>query len=163
MLTVRSRLGRALAYYNASYPPEALGMEAQPVTAYDPAENTVEHVKGHVGEFPDDLDRVLDAEREGKARTTLIAWLEQEQEQQMAAKDIPADLYKRVPDAQSPAAAAVRGDDQTEASAYDPGEASVEAVLKHVEDHPDQRAAVLKAERAGKARKGVLDHLGGDD
>lgn len=49
------------------------------------------------------------------------------------------------------------------ASKYDPGEHTVEEVLAHVEDHPDQLADVLDAEQAGKGRVTLLGALGGDE
>ena len=43
--------------------------------------------------------------------------------------------------------------------AYDPGEQTVADVQAHVEQNPDQRAAVLKAERKGKNRSTLVDWL----
>lgn len=42
---------------------------------------------------------------------------------------------------------------------FDPGDATVAQVLQYVADHPDQAAAVLAAEQAGRARKGIIDAL----
>jgi hypothetical protein len=42
----------------------------------------------------------------------------------------------------------------------DPAELTVDQVLSYVAAHPDQRAAVLAAETAGKARKTILAALG---
>ena len=41
--------------------------------------------------------------------------------------------------------------------AYDPGSKSVPQVLAYIETNPDEHEAVLAAERAGKARKGILE------
>jgi hypothetical protein len=38
---------------------------------FDPSEHTVAEVEDHLAEYPDDADRVLDAERAGKNRVTL--------------------------------------------------------------------------------------------
>jgi hypothetical protein len=46
-----------------------------------------------------------------------------------------------------------------DAGGYDPGEDTVDAVLDHLSKHPEDRDAVLEAERAGKARKGILEHV----
>lgn len=43
---------------------------------FDPGEHTVDEVKAYVGEHPDERQAVLDAERAGKNRTTLVEWLE---------------------------------------------------------------------------------------
>ena len=43
--------------------------------------------------------------------------------------------------------------------AYDPAEQTVADVQAHVEQNPDQRAAVLKAERKGKNRSTLVDWL----
>jgi hypothetical protein len=42
----------------------------------DPDEHTVDEVKEYVEEHPDEAQDVLDAEREGKNRSTLVTWLE---------------------------------------------------------------------------------------
>jgi len=42
-----------------------------------------------------------------------------------------------------------------EPEAYDPGEHNVDDVNDYLEANPDQRDAVLKAERKGKNRKGI--------
>lgn len=42
---------------------------------------------------------------------------------------------------------------------YDPGDHNVDDVLEHVEKHPDERKAVLKAEKAGQARKTLIEGL----
>lgn len=39
---------------------------------------------------------------------------------------------------------------------YDPGQHSVDDVNAYLKEHPDQAEQVLAAERAGKARKGIL-------
>ena len=39
--------------------------------------------------------------------------------------------------------------------AYDPSQYGVEAVNQHLAENPDQRDAVIAAERAGKNRKGI--------
>ena len=43
---------------------------------YDPGEHTVEEVKEYVGEHPDETQDILSAEQGGKARVTLVDWLE---------------------------------------------------------------------------------------
>ena len=45
---------------------------------------------------------------------------------------------------------------------FDPAGHPVDVVLEHVRRHPDQAAAVLEAERAGKDRKSIVDKLGED-
>lgn len=42
---------------------------------------------------------------------------------------------------------------------YDPGQHTVADVLAYLEEHPDQRQAVLDAEEAGKARTTLLSAL----
>lgn len=58
----------------AEAPPEA--QEAAPEPAedegYDPSEHNVAEVQAYLEEHPDQTDYVLDRERSGKARTTLI-------------------------------------------------------------------------------------------
>ena len=43
-----------------------------------------------------------------------------------------------------------------EAPAFDPGAHTVNAVREYLDEHPDERDAVLAAEAAGKARKSIL-------
>ena len=43
-----------------------------------------------------------------------------------------------------------------EALAFDPGAHTVNAVREYLDEHPDERDAVLAAEAAGKARKSIL-------
>lgn len=43
---------------------------------FDPVEHTVEEVRDYVTANPDDLDRVYTLESEGRARVTLLDWLE---------------------------------------------------------------------------------------
>jgi hypothetical protein len=40
---------------------------------------------------------------------------------------------------------------------YDPGEHSVAEVQSYVQNHPEERDAIIKAEKKGKERKGILD------
>lgn len=47
------------------------------VEGWDPADYNIDDVKAYVEENPDERDRVLEAERTGKGRVSLIAWLEQ--------------------------------------------------------------------------------------
>ena len=47
--------------------------------------------------------------------------------------------------------------EQPETAAYDPAEHDVDAVNAHLAEHPEQVEAVLAAEQAGKARKGILE------
>lgn len=42
----------------------------------DPGEHTVDEVKKYAEEHPDEVQDILDAEREGKNRTSLVTWLE---------------------------------------------------------------------------------------
>lgn len=39
---------------------------------FDPGKHSVKEVKSYIEENPDDAERVLDAERAGQARTTLV-------------------------------------------------------------------------------------------
>lgn len=48
------------------------------------------------------------------------------------------------------------GYDPAAAAGYDPTGDTVDGVLGYIADHPGERDAVLSAERAGKARKGIL-------
>lgn len=50
---------------------ESVGAEG-----FDPAEHTVEDVLAHLEAHPDERDAVLAAERDGKARVTLLAALD---------------------------------------------------------------------------------------
>lgn len=43
---------------------------------FDPTDHTVDDVKAHVDANPDELDAILAAEQAGKARVTLVEWLE---------------------------------------------------------------------------------------
>lgn len=43
---------------------------------YDPGEHTVVEVQQHVEEHPEETQAVLDAERSGRNRSTLVSWLE---------------------------------------------------------------------------------------
>lgn len=46
-----------------------------------------------------------------------------------------------------------------EPEAFDPSAHTVDDVISHVEDHPDELAAVLAAEKTGKARVTLLAAL----
>jgi hypothetical protein len=46
--------------------------------AFDPSEHNIDEVKEHVGDSRHRAKTVLNAEREGDARVTLIAWLEEQ-------------------------------------------------------------------------------------
>lgn len=48
---------------------------ASDTTAFDPADHTVDEVKKFVGENPDEVQNVYDAELAGKARSSLLDWL----------------------------------------------------------------------------------------
>jgi peptidoglycan hydrolase-like protein with peptidoglycan-binding domain len=48
------------------------------MTSFDPADATVKDVKAFVANHPDTVEAVLAAETEGKNRSTLIAWLEEQ-------------------------------------------------------------------------------------
>lgn len=63
--------GTAWAAGRAPAPPPPGGE-----VAYDPADYTVEDVKAYVEDHPDEAAAVLDAERAGSDRSTLVSWLE---------------------------------------------------------------------------------------
>jgi hypothetical protein len=52
-------------------------------------------------------------------------------------------------------------DAEVEPTGYDPGDDTVDDVKAYVDANPDQRAAVLKAEKAGKNRTTLVDWLQG--
>ena len=56
-----------------SLPPEE---EQQLVEGYDPGDHTVDEVKIYADENPEEAQSLLDAERAGKDRTTLVSYLE---------------------------------------------------------------------------------------
>lgn len=56
--------------------PEAEGDEEPEDGSFDPADYTVAEVQEFVAENPEEAAVVLDLEREGKNRTTLVAFLE---------------------------------------------------------------------------------------
>lgn len=45
---------------------------AEPVQAFDPSEHTVEEVEAFLAENPDRFDEVMEMERNGKARVSLV-------------------------------------------------------------------------------------------
>ena len=49
------------------------------VVSYDPSEHTVEEVKSYVTDHPKERANVLAAEEDGKARVTLVEWLDSEE------------------------------------------------------------------------------------
>lgn len=49
--------------------------------------------------------------------------------------------------------------EETFGVSFDPADATVASVLAYVDEHPETRDAVLAAEQAGKARKGIIDAL----
>lgn len=49
---------------------------AAPLEAYDPGAHTVAEVQAYVTEHPDEADAIYQAELNGSARSTLLAWLE---------------------------------------------------------------------------------------
>lgn len=51
------------------------GSSSLPPSGFDPAEHTVEEVQRHVVDYPDEVQAVYEAERDGKNRSTLVAWL----------------------------------------------------------------------------------------
>lgn len=59
--------------------PEIADAPAEP-GPFDPSEHNIDDVKAHVDAYPDELDAVLAAERDGKDRSTLVEWLESHQE-----------------------------------------------------------------------------------
>ena len=46
--------------------------------AFDPAEGTIDDVRAYVEAHPDELEDVLAAEKAGKDRSTLVAWLDEQ-------------------------------------------------------------------------------------
>lgn len=46
--------------------------DKQGIELFDPSKHTVKEVQAYLDGNPDDADRVLDAERAGQARTTLL-------------------------------------------------------------------------------------------
>lgn len=52
------------------------------MSAYDPSEHNVEEVKAHVEENPAEAAAVLEAEKAGDARVTLVSFLEKVVEDQ---------------------------------------------------------------------------------
>jgi hypothetical protein len=42
---------------------------------FDPSDHTIEEIKKYVGDYPDEAQRIYDAEYGGKARQTLLDWL----------------------------------------------------------------------------------------
>jgi hypothetical protein len=48
------------------------------VGSYDPGEHTVAEVQQYVESHPDELEAVYDAEYNGKSRSTLVTWLEEQ-------------------------------------------------------------------------------------
>ena len=46
------------------------------VVAYDPGDHTVDEVKDYLTANPEEWDAVSSAERDGKARVSLISWLD---------------------------------------------------------------------------------------
>jgi hypothetical protein len=61
-----------------------------------------------------------------------------------------------VPAAKEPAAKEPAVEEPAEA--YDPSDYNVPEVLDYIEEHPDERDAILAAESAGKGRTSILDH-----
>jgi hypothetical protein len=59
---------------------ERVAAERAAAETFDPNGHTIDDVRTHIGDHPDQLDAVLEAERAGKARTTLIEWLESQAE-----------------------------------------------------------------------------------
>lgn len=51
----------------------------------------------------------------------------------------------------------VASEDSTTATSYDPAEHNVAEVKEYIEKNPDERDAVIAAERRGKARSTLLD------
>lgn len=43
--------------------------------AFNPSDHTIDDVKKYVADHPDEVQRIYDAEVEGKNRTTLVDWL----------------------------------------------------------------------------------------
>jgi len=54
---------------------------------------------------------------------------------------------------------AKRGDDDDDDGDFDPGDNNVDDVLSYVDKNPDQKAKVLKAEKAGKNRTTLVSQL----
>jgi hypothetical protein len=75
--------------------------------------------------------------------------------QQVVRAGDPVGVISSDPDPQASTAPARPG------GTFDPGEHTVQDVLSHVERHPDDRDAIVKAERRGKGRTTLLDSLTG--
>lgn len=56
-------------------------MSDEEAAAYDPGDHTVEEVKEYVEEHPDESAAIAEAEKSGKARTTLLDALESDEEE----------------------------------------------------------------------------------
>ena len=55
---------------------------ASDADAFDPGAHTVADVEAYLDEHPDEIDRVLEAERAGKNRTTLLNLYEDDDEEE---------------------------------------------------------------------------------
>lgn len=76
----RRHIERAEQNLAASPPPTIPAPEPEPTpepkaSPFDPGEHTVAEVEEYVDAHPDERGRVLDAERAGKDRVTLVDWL----------------------------------------------------------------------------------------
>jgi hypothetical protein len=70
---------RSLPPEEGEVAPEGEITEETPVVEdYDPGEHTVDEVKEYVTEHPEALETVYEAEYQGKSRTTLVTWLEEQ-------------------------------------------------------------------------------------
>ena len=52
-------------------------LEVDTSDLFDPGEHTVDEVKTYVEAHPDEIEEIYDAEIDGKNRTTLVTWLEE--------------------------------------------------------------------------------------
>ena len=82
----------------------------------------------------------------------------------MAAKDVSSDWYAPNQQAVGQPGPARTGDtaekaSEADAGVFDPGAGTIDDVKAHVEANPDQRGAVLEAEKAGKNRSTLVDWL----
>lgn len=55
----------------------ATELDNEPETEFDPSEHNIDDVNAYLEENPNDLQRVLDAEKAGKNRSSLVSALEE--------------------------------------------------------------------------------------
>lgn len=145
---------------------------ATAVQTWDPTEATVEQALAFLAAHPEELERVRAAEQDGKARTTLLDELEdgapvpEAPHPGTVSLPPPADPYtpstalRAHLDLQGSGSASVQVDpDEPSGDTIDPGAHPVAVVIGWVNTRPDQAEALLEAERAGKGRVTLVEHL----